>query len=71
MVLDRAHVVVVDGVRGHEAAGVELQGSVVKRRLLHHFSRGGLQHLLADLHATGGGQEGREGRGEGREAGMA
>lgn len=64
MVLDRAHVVVVDRVRGHEAAGVELQGSVVKRRLLHHFSRGGLQHLLADLHATGGVRKGgeREGR---------
>ena len=69
MVLDRAHVVVVDSVGGHEAPRVELQDGVVQGRLFHQLTGSGLQHLLADFHARGeGGREGGKegGRGGGR-----
>ena len=64
VVLDGAHVVVVDGVRGHEAPRVELKDCVVEGGFLHQLSSGGLKHFLADLHA-GDKDGGREGGMEG------
>jgi len=60
VVLDRTHVIVVDGISGHKAPGVELQDGVVQGRLFHQLTGCGLQHFLADFHAGEGGREGGE-----------
>ena len=52
VVLDRAHVVVIDRVRGHEAPGVELQGGVVEGGLFNEFPRCCLEHFFPNLNTV-------------------